>query len=273
MKLRRLAVRNFRKLEQQVEIGAIGDGLTLITGDNEEGKSTLLVALKAALFEHHLVGGTVRERMAPRASGLVPEIELDFEVNGKPWRLRKAFRRGGCELAGDGARLSGDAAEDRLLALLRFQRRQGRAEARPEHHGLAALLWLDQGTSFAGFAPLAASRDRIAAAVADEVGRVTAGAAGARLAAAVRVRCDRWWTEKFQPRGSIRELDERCGALRGAARELRQRLADAHEKEQRLARLRDQAVRQADGAAPERGQQRRREGRRVVGRGARRAPR
>ena len=37
-----------------------------LTGSIATGKSTVLAALKAALFEHHTVGGAVREAMTPK---------------------------------------------------------------------------------------------------------------------------------------------------------------------------------------------------------------
>ncbi|MGH8568217.1 MAG: AAA family ATPase, partial [Gammaproteobacteria bacterium] len=45
MYIRRIAVRNFRKLVTPVVIEELGDGVTVIAGDNEEGKSTLLDAI------------------------------------------------------------------------------------------------------------------------------------------------------------------------------------------------------------------------------------
>ena len=239
MRLRRLAVRHFRKLDGPVLLDPIGDGLTIVSGDNEEGKSSLLAALKCALFEHHAVGGAVREAMAPQGTSLVPEFEVDFVVGGQDWQLRKAFRRGAAELVSGAQRFSGDAAEDRLVELLRFQRRQGRGEARAEHQGLAALFWVDQGTSFAGFTPLAAGRDRIAAAVAGELGALTGGAEAASLSAAVRERCDRYWTATFKEKGPLKEAVERHAALTAEVGVLRARVADLAGKEERLARLRE----------------------------------
>jgi DNA repair exonuclease SbcCD ATPase subunit len=239
VRLRRLVVRHFRKLQGPVALDPIGDGLTIVSGDNEEGKSTLLAALKCALFEHHAVGGAVREAMAPQGTSLVPEVEVDFVVGGQLWQLRKAFRRGGAELGSGTQRLSGDAAEDRLVELLRFQRRQGRAETRAEHHGLAALFWVDQGTSFGGFASLAVGRERIAAAVASELGALTGGAEAARLAATVRERCDRYWTGTFKAKGPLKETAERHDTLAAEVSVLRTRVAELAGKEERLAQLRD----------------------------------
>ena len=53
MKLRSLAVNQFRKFTEPTRLDDIGDGLNLVIGPNEMGKSTLLAALRAVLFERH----------------------------------------------------------------------------------------------------------------------------------------------------------------------------------------------------------------------------
>jgi hypothetical protein len=244
MRLRRLAVRNFRKLEGPVLIDALGDGLTLVSGCNEEGKSTLLAALKAALFEHHKVGGAVREGMIPLGvAGVVPEVEVELEVAGGRWALRKAFGRGGADLVCPaGRRYSGDAAEDRLRELLAFERREGATKRRPEHHGLAALFWIDQGTTVGGFDTYAAvAKDRLSTAVAGELGALTGGEKATRLLVRVRERCDLFWTPThFKERGPLKEAGERSAALAAEVQELRRRVEDLAQKEERLERLREE---------------------------------
>ena len=81
VRLRRIEIAQFRKLTGPVVLDGLGDGLIVVSGDNEEGKSTVLAALKAAFFEHHAAGGAVREAMAPHRGG-VPEIAVEFECGG-----------------------------------------------------------------------------------------------------------------------------------------------------------------------------------------------
>src|SRR6185437_9299558 len=99
MKLRRIEVKDFRKLGHVV-IDELGDGLNVIVGDNEAGKSTLLAALRAALFERHRVGGAAAAAMQPYNQSVRPEVSLEFERGGAIWTLRKAFcQRQEAELA------------------------------------------------------------------------------------------------------------------------------------------------------------------------------
>jgi predicted ATP-dependent endonuclease of OLD family len=61
MQIRRIEISAFRCFKSSIVIEDIGDGVTLLVGDNEEGKSTVLAALQTVLFEKHSVGGTVAD--------------------------------------------------------------------------------------------------------------------------------------------------------------------------------------------------------------------
>ena len=53
MKLRALELEQFRKFDRPIRIAGMTDGLNLVIGPNEMGKSTLFAALEAVLFERH----------------------------------------------------------------------------------------------------------------------------------------------------------------------------------------------------------------------------
>ncbi len=242
MRLRRIEIRNFRKLVGPVVVDGLDNGLTVIAGDNEEGKSTLLAALKAALFEHHAVGGAIRESMAPLGRTDTPEIALELELGGARYRLRKVFRRGGgTRLLTPTGELRDDAAEQRLQELLRFERRQGRAEPRPEHLGLQALFWVEQGTTFAGFETLKGGRERLARAIEAEIGGVAVGARGQAVLGLVEEELARLVTPRTgRDTGELAEATRRAREL---AEEL-ERLEAQHRRYQAavdaLGRLREE---------------------------------
>jgi DNA repair exonuclease SbcCD ATPase subunit len=237
MRLRRIEIEDFRRLAGRWELDGLGDGLTVIGGDNEEGKSTLLAAVKAALLEHHRVGGQVRETMTAHGGG-TPRVALTFESSQTIFRLEKEFGRR-CELRWSDGRFTGDEAEERLAELLRFERRQGRAERRAEHQGLLALFWVEQGTSFdSGVtdAALAAQHGRIAGSIEAEIGVVTAGPALSRLRERVQEQMARFLT----PKGQVRkggELDQVSGRLDQLAREAEQLRAARRRYDQLVDRL------------------------------------
>ena len=91
MRIRQIRIRNFRKLLDPVVIDGLGDGLTVIAGDNEEGKSTILAAVQAAFFYRHRLTGEAAQAMQPFGSAVRPEISIAFELNGEAYQLRKAF--------------------------------------------------------------------------------------------------------------------------------------------------------------------------------------
>ena len=91
MLFRRIAIRNFRKHLSPVVIDELGEGVTVIAGDNEEGKSTLLDAIRTGLFERQNLGGKAADTMQPFGSTVRPEVRIDFEVDGSLYSITKGF--------------------------------------------------------------------------------------------------------------------------------------------------------------------------------------
>ena len=83
MRIRRIQISNFHKLRGPLTLSGLGDGLTVIAGDNEEGKSTLLLALRAALFVKHKISAGVSEELLPFGSKVRPELRVDLEFGGR----------------------------------------------------------------------------------------------------------------------------------------------------------------------------------------------
>ena len=90
MILRRLTVRFWRGLLSPIELEP-SDGLTVIVGPNEAGKSTLMEAFHHALFERP--DTTSRDVLAitPKGRRLSPQVSLEFEARGSTYRLEKTF--------------------------------------------------------------------------------------------------------------------------------------------------------------------------------------
>lgn len=225
MKLRRIAVRHFKKLVDPLVIDDLGDGLTVIAGDNEEGKSTLLAALKAGLFDTASLGGREREAMTPHGGG-TPEVEVGFELGGRRYDLAKTFKRGGARLVHPAGRAEGEEAERRLLEVLRFER-PGRGAAKPEHHGLQAVFWVDQATSFdhALMAErLSVGGERFKSAIEREVGGLALGARGRQVLERAREKRADYFGASNKPRGAFARALEAVAALEADAQALRTRL-------------------------------------------------
>src|SRR3546814_8767591 len=115
MLFRSIAIRNFRKHLSPVVIDDLGEGVTVIAGDNEEGKSTLLHAIRTGLFERHNLGGKAADAMQPFGSTVRPEVRLDFEIDGSPYSITKGFlQTASARLITPAGTFEGAAAEERL---------------------------------------------------------------------------------------------------------------------------------------------------------------
>ena len=163
MRLRRIELRSVGKLTPGLRIDGLADGINVIGGDNEEGKSTLLFALRCAFFLNHSSNGALRKQLVPAGTSLTPEIDIDFETGGRSYALAKAFRRDGISLQTPAGALRGADAENELEALLDFGD-GGRAKSRfaSEHMGLSGLFWIDQGTAFERARPGESDQGRLA---------------------------------------------------------------------------------------------------------------
>lgn len=145
MRIQRVAVKNFRKLRDPVEINGLQPGLNVIVGDNEEGKSTLLKAVQAAFFDKHSMTGQAVEAMLPFGARVQPNVEVEFEVGGAGYSLRKGFFQNKfAQLKGANRSWENAAAEDKLRKILEFTPRS-HGPANDEHRGLSGPLWVEQG--------------------------------------------------------------------------------------------------------------------------------
>ena len=133
MKLRSLAVNQFKKFTTPTRLEGIGDGLNVVVGPNEMGKSTLLDALRAVLFEKYSSKAQPIVALQNDRNQAAPVVELAFELDDGLYRITKRFikkpyARLSCP---DGRSLEGDAAEDTLRQSARLRRaRKDRGKAR-----------------------------------------------------------------------------------------------------------------------------------------------
>lgn len=157
MRLIACRLRNIRR-HQDLQL-QFGRQITLISGANETGKSTLVEALHKGLFLRATATGRGVEELRSRLHAGLPELEIAFEASGQRWRLRKRFAgsSGTCQLSNaQGVALSGAAAEEQLASLLGFEAPvEGRRIAQlPERW---AHLWVRQGE--AGLNPMGGSQE------------------------------------------------------------------------------------------------------------------
>ncbi len=140
MKLRQLELTNVRRFAgQRAQLGPFGDGLTTITAENEEGKSTFFDALHALLFVAHGSSSQEVKNLQPYSGGAV-SVAAVVEIGGKDFRIEKTF------LSQKSAKII-DCENGQII------KQQGDAEAWIEENinkvnkGPAGLLWVRQGAT------------------------------------------------------------------------------------------------------------------------------
>ena len=182
MKLRKLSVNQFKRFTEPTQLGELGDGLNLVVGPNELGKSTLLDALRAVLFERYSSRARPIMALQNDRSGAAPVVELVFEVSGAEYTLTKRFVKSPhAQLrCPDGTLLEADVAENELRNLLGFAE-AGNRGANSETLGMWGVLWVQQGQSFGRLDLPDSALASLSAGLESEVGMVLGGRRGREL--------------------------------------------------------------------------------------------
>lgn len=247
MILRTVEVKGCRCFRNPLRVGEFGDGLNLIVGPNESGKSTLVEAVARALFDRYNSGAQVVQALRPWGTGadLDPEVTLEFEGDGHRYRLWKRLcRHHDARLdEWDGVtyqlRREKESVDDFLrdLLLAEAPRNQG---SKPEQWGLARTLWLLQRCPGEAWAVSDPIRDRLQEAL------------GSRPAAPERsqlgVLIERAYGESFTATGRLAQnaplsqVQAELQALASQVDDLERRHQQAQEYEAQLDGLHDQAV-------------------------------
>ena len=245
MKLRSLALNQFKKFTSPMRLEGIDNGLNVVVGPNEMGKSTLLDALRAALFEKYSSKAQPIATLQNDCNQAGPVVELVFEMDDGLYTITKRFikkpyARLSCP---DGRTLEGDAAEDALRGLLGFDE-PGKTGAKPETLGMWNVLWVQQGHSFGSLDLPETARSSLHSALESEVGEVLGGRRGRALPQAIEGQLGGLVTSNGRPRGAYKDAIDRRDALHADLADLRTRrgelsqtLDDLEDAEQKLSRL------------------------------------
>ncbi|MDJ0944440.1 MAG: AAA family ATPase [Kiloniellales bacterium] len=245
MKIRSIAVNQFKKFTTPMCLDDIGDGLNVVVGPNEMGKSTLLDALRAALFEKYSSKAQPITALQNDRNQAAPVVELAFEVDGGIYRIRKRFvKKPYAHLfCPDGRKLEGDEAEDTLRDLLGFDE-PGKTGAKPETLGMWNVLWVQQGQSFGALDLPDSARSNLHSALESEVGEVLGGKRGRALPDAVDKQLSELVTSTGRPRGNYKDLIDEVETLRAELEGLQSRrselsktMEDLEAAQETLARL------------------------------------
>ena len=227
MKVRAIRVAEFGRFKEPVALEGLSGGLDLLIGPNEAGKSTLFRALQFALFEKHRTTQKELVRVRPYGGG-GPLVEVDIEVSGDLWRIRKRYLANhAAELTSlaTGSVTRGSDAEERLQQIL-----DARGVSGGRH-----LLWLKQGALLSAASLDLAGKDALRAAVEREVSVAAGGETLRRVRQRVKAALGELVTAALgRPRGRYQEAIGRAADL---TRELARARAAHQEAEALLDRL------------------------------------
>jgi AAA domain len=237
MKLRSLAVNQFKKFTSPTRLDGIGDGLNIVLGPNEMGKSTLLDALRAVLFEKYSSRSQPILGLQNDRNNAAPVVELAFELAVGRFVVTKRFLKKEYALLScpDGRRLEGDAAEDELRHLLKFDE-PGRNGANPQSRGMWNILWVQQGQSFGAMEFPESARATIHGALESEVGAVLGGRRGAALLQIIEKQLGELVTAYGKPRGKYKVLLDDIASRQRGLEELRTKRQELSEDFDKLAK-------------------------------------
>ncbi len=230
MRLRTIELDQFRKFDRRVRLEGLGDGVNVLCGPNEHGKSTVLAALRAVLFERHNSRTESIRGYQHRRGSTAPAVALEFEHDGTLHRIEKRFlSRPSARLVSAGAAYDGDAAEERLQRLLGVSVTSRAARDAAQTASIWGALLVAQGDSFAQARLGEGARSTLSECLEAELGSVSGGAATGRLLKRVqdllaalldgygrpRDRYKAAVAEEEAARAGIATLEERGRLLRG----------------------------------------------------------
>lgn len=235
MKIRSVQLTNFRKFIGTVRVDGIADGVNLLVGQNELGKSTLLEAINAVIFEK-AKSQTERARSYRHfTNGTVPEVEMTFDLDGKSWTIRKRFAgpAGKAWLTcSDHRRFEDEAAEAELQRLLEFSSRRGGGEP-----GIWGTLWVRQGSSFGDPKLDDAGRRTLQGCIEAQVGVVTGGERGRKIPLAVESALAEILSARG-PRGKFKDAKDKLQEANTRITQLEEKRREIFEYMDTLSRLR-----------------------------------
>jgi len=229
MRIRSVSVENFGT------IGAVdlelGDGMTVICGPNESGKSTLQRAIWFALTRRATSQAEEIREIEPNGGG-TPRVEVELDGAEGTYAVEKTFagQSGSTTLRADRDGMvdtySGEEAGEKLRGVLGFGEISGRPPT-PDHTGFWPVTWVRQAESGSDPGEKLAEEGNeatVSEALAEIGGDVLAGSEGGDLIEKAREEYGRFFT----PNGN---KTTRSGA---PLHEAEKRLEEAEEKLRRL---------------------------------------
>ncbi|MDZ4836865.1 MAG: AAA family ATPase [Candidatus Melainabacteria bacterium] len=214
MLIRRIEIKNFRRLIGPVVIDGLKEGINVIAGDNEEGKSTLLHALQAALFQrHNSTSQQVRDFM-PYNCMVRPEVSVHFELDSKKYSIQKGFctKPYLAEFCSPTGTFQGAEAEEKVRELFKLPVKGKKVgESDP---GLWGLLWLEQDSASKGLGTTEGGKESLMKVLESDLSDVLGGQAGRALLKQISFQHSQYFTPSTnKEKGDYKEARDRSSSV------------------------------------------------------------
>ncbi len=144
-----LKVENWKCFRESAEF-EFSPAVNLIAGPNEAGKSTLIEAMTRGLFDKHTSSASELSKTQPWGTSLSPRVTVEFQKGENQYRIEKRFLSSARSILrrymdGEWTEVhEGDRADQEVCKLFDTELYEHGA-SKPEHRGLAQLLWTTQG--------------------------------------------------------------------------------------------------------------------------------
>jgi len=241
MKLHAIRLREAGGFRDGRALEGLSGGLDVLVGPNELGKSTILHGLRALFFVPHssrdMRANSPLAKLKPLSGG-APLLEVDFEIGGRRWRLRKQFFSTRQAILSDLDKAAvvarGDDADRRARELL---------DGWPGSDDRLSLLWVGQKEALKDLQPSGSDKATLRSLIEAQVHKVASGGKARRLRMEVQARLDGMITSTGRPKKNTvyfnaLETEKRLGG------ELVEAQAQAALARDRLARLQELTKRQ-----------------------------
>ena len=229
MRLLEIETRHWRGLTRT--LAPLSPRLNLVIGPNEAGKSRLFQAIQFALFESHKGAAQHKQRLQSWSTSEAPSVRLAFEIEGRQYELHKQFLKGAsAQLAGGGATLRAEEAEDELRRLL-GTRASGSRTPHADELGIWPLLMVPQGASRRGTSEdlNEDGRARLQERLSAEIGVAAISAKGQQLMGRIHEVYERYSTPTGQETTLLRNA-RKAFAEAEAAQQAAQKAHEAREQ-------------------------------------------
>jgi len=248
VKLVSLSVQDVGPLTGRIDLGPFSSGVSVISGRNEVGKSTLVEALRMALFERHDAKHQRIRALQTHGTRNAPEIWVELDIGGERVSVHKRFLEKPLvevRLQGGGAAVQGPEAEDLLLARL-DGRRAGRSGGDKNDMGLWGLLWVTQDDT-AHADPGQALDDSVRGALSEAVGRQVGQVLGGKRSEQVRTQvlenARRYFTKTSGARsGEHKTADEKRASADEQVKNIENGVAEVEDLAVQLAAVSEQLL-------------------------------